>query len=115
VIGGEHPEADIECHRKGEIMTRKRKKQQPKDRQLGMFEDHETLPLFSGTPMRAVDDPFVAQPASSQGYLPGMRPGWDDAASSDEESTTPLLFEIEEARKEGTSSPIEDAAREGEE
>ena len=91
---------------------RQAKKEKRQDRQLSMFEDHETLPLFSGTPMRAVDDPFVPQPASSQGYLPGMRPGWDDAASSDEESTTPLLFEIEEARKEGTSSPTEDAARE---
>jgi hypothetical protein len=94
-------------------MARKKKKQQPEDRQLGMFEDHETLPLFSGTPMRAVDDPFVPQPASSQGYLPGMRPGWGDAAfTDDEESTTPLLFEIEESGQEGTSSPAEDAGRE---
>jgi hypothetical protein len=91
-------------------MARKKKKQQPEDRQLGMFEDHETLPLFSGTPMRAVEDPFVPQPASSQGYLPGMRPGWGDAApTDDEESTTPLLFEIEEAGQEEMSSSTEDA------
>jgi hypothetical protein len=95
------------------------KKKKGQDRQLSMFEDHETLPLFSGTPMRAVDDPFVPQPASLQGYLPGMRPGWGDAAPTDgEESATPLLFEIEEAPardgsgQEGMSSPAEDAARE---
>jgi hypothetical protein len=101
------------------VNRRQAKKKKGQDRQPSMFEDHETLPLFSGTPMRAVEDLFVPQPASSQGYLPGMRPGWGDAASTDrEESATPLLFEIEEApardegRQERISSPTEDAARE---
>ena len=82
-------------------MTSKKEKKKEDGQQLRMFQDHETLPLFSGTVPRAVVDPFVPQPAPCQDHLPGMQPGWiylprAPSGVGDADAPAPLLDAIQE-------------------